>query len=98
MCLPKVTQLVQESGLKSGFIVKSSVFPMALCYTHSGLEFPSKIFGCLPWTQIPIKPGSNKVQYTALSTVGWAVQEPAEQLWTAFLRPNQASGSDYNHW
>lgn len=63
MGLPKVTQLVPVSALKSEFIDKPSVVPMVLRYTHSGLEFPSKILGCLDWTQIPRKPGPNEVQY-----------------------------------
>ena len=50
MGLPKVTQLVPVSALKSEFIDKPSVVPMVLRYTHSGLEFPSKILGCLDWT------------------------------------------------
>ena len=59
MGLPKVTQLVPALALKSESVDKSSVVPMVLCYTHSGLEFPSKIFGCLHWTQTPNEPGPN---------------------------------------
>ena len=59
MGLPKVTPLVPALALKSESVDKSSVVPMALCYNHSGLEFPSKIFGCLHWTQTPNEPGPN---------------------------------------
>lgn len=57
MDFPKVTQLVPALALKSESNDKSSVVPMVLGYTHSGLEFPSKILGCLDWTQTPSEPG-----------------------------------------